>query len=447
MDFSNNKVINILDTDAWSDALLIKDEAGNLGRLKSAPKEDIPKIFSKIDHVSEGNLAPQDDNFMIPQNIMGHAQDKAEFVFHPDDKAELDFFAKNMPTDDSKKYSIEKIVDRIIAKQELNLDDKNKKIFSNILYNFFRNRKSTIITRELLTNNVLIKNKKLASDIIDTILSIIKSIKNKIDFEGGLVVNQVELKIKQDTPSIKESQDKILSAQDEIKEALGGLIAPKLAPIAIKSKLVEEPIIKVKFLEPIKPAIAKPAAGFAIPAINNDISKKEAIPVENYKDQTLVKDVIKDELKITTALPKVLRSGINQTPKKSISDVVTPVKEVSKSVEPLTAKSILTGAIQELQSIDLVGFRRLGNTANESIQKILDKINLLEQESYTKKAQGILAWRNSEIYQLYLKVGVESMVAGKEVADFIAEATNKDQNTFTVDEFSAISDLNKQLRF
>ena len=158
MDFSNNKVSNILDTDNWSDALLIKDEKGTLKPFKVGKKIKDTKEFSKIDYISGGTLAPQDDNFVAMQNISGNSQEKAELVFHPNDKEEIDFFTKNIPQDDSKKYSIEKIATRIIEKQKLDLDDKNKKIFINILYNFFRNRKSAVISRDLLTNSVLIKN-------------------------------------------------------------------------------------------------------------------------------------------------------------------------------------------------------------------------------------------------------------------------------------------------
>jgi len=525
MDSSNNKVVGILDSNHWSDGLLIKDEKGNLRPLKEAAKDNkannIDKAVTGV--VSEGSLAPQDDNFAPMQNIMGSSQTKSELVFHPQDKEELDFFAQNIPSDDSKKYSVEKIVDRIIAKQNLNLDDKNKKIFTNILYNFFRSRKSAVITRELLINGVLIKNKKIPSETIDIILSIIKGIKNKIDQAGGLVVNQAELKAKRDllpksistedvpikekenvlseeeTAKILGKSDKNISVQDEVKMALGEL--ENIKPVAndkhvdkkeveksivtedIKSK-TESPIelskttkdsekkdklsdesIKEKVSssidiapkdepkkEEIKPANKKPAEGFAIPTKNEiETPKEETKPAENKKDvDELKKEEAKPEIEETKeefSLPKVSRPNLNQGSKKAISDVVTPVKEEVKVSPPPASKNILTGAVQELQSFDLVGFRRLGNTAKERAQKIFDKINLLEQESYTKKSQGITAWRSSGVYNLYLELGMASMSAGKEVADFIADKESKNEETLSLEEFSAISDLNKQLRF
>ena len=44
-----------------------------------------------------------------------------------------------------------------------------------------------------------------------------------------------------------------------------------------------------------------------------------------------------------------------------------------------------------------------------------------KSKNRTKKAQGIAAWRDSAAYKLYLQLGAESMTAGKEVADFIAD--------------------------
>ncbi|MFA6307229.1 MAG: hypothetical protein WCS88_01440 [Patescibacteria group bacterium] len=467
MDFSNNKVANVLSTNNWSDALLIKDEKGNFGHLNSNKKTDSVDIGSQINHVSEGNLAPKDDSFLSIPNINAGSQDKAELVFHPEDKEELDFFAKNIPQDDSKKYSVEKIVDRIIEKQNLVFDEKNKKIFSNILYNFFRSRKSAVIIRELLVNSVLSNNKKLSANVIDNILSIIKGIKNKIDLAGGLVVNQADLKeLKIEKPKsektavmLESSASQQLSAQDEIKAALGELpiLETKTDPV------LQAAIKNTANLKSSLGKTSKPAEGFSIPAISEDIHQE--IPIKKasihelsaetlMKKQAAIKEAAAkiedtDNQKNTeTFLPKVSRATVAQSFKKPISDVVIPKKEIQKQAdESFALKDALTGPIQELKSFDLVGFRRLGNTPKERIQKIFDKINLLEQESYTKKAQGIAAWRSSQAYKLYLQLGADSMIAGKEVAEFIQESERNNKATFTIEEFSAISDLNKQLRF
>jgi len=439
MDFPNNTASNTLDRDNWSNYLLVKDEKGNLGYLKGNKNSANINQGGLSDLLSGGQSAPQDDSFVSIQDISKSSQDKSELVFHPDDKQELESFAQNMPTDDSKKYSVEKIVSRIIEKENLDFDDKNRKIFTNILYNFFRSRKSAVIVRDLLSNNVLVNNKKLASDIIDTILSVIKGIKTKIDNAGGLVVNQSEISVR---PEVKELEkdinkaDSQMSAQDEISQMLK---APNQVAV-----LEEKPKVELKFEEPkeeIKVEISKsedkkPSVGFSIPDDSKPIKKEEPkveIKVEEEKDE--VPD---------SYLPKVSRPGVMPAPKKAMTDVVKPMKKEETSSEP-AMKSPLTGPVQELQSYNLLGFRRLGETAEERTRKILEKINLLEQDSYTKKAQGIAAWRNSETYKLYLQMGADSMASGKNVEDYIN--SNQGKEILTISEFSAISDLNKQLRF
>lgn len=456
MDFSNDTATNILDKDNWLNSLLIKDEKGSLSYFKGKGPSNFVKKEGGIDVVSEGNFAPLDDSFHPGLNIKGGSQDKAELVFHPHDQEELNFFAQNIPVDDSKKYSVEKIVARIIDKQNLALDDKNQKIFTNILYNFFRSRKSAVIVRELLTKNVLIKNKPLASDTVDTILSIIKGIKNKIDLSGGLVVNQLDL-ASQDKytvlsdETLKKKDDNaqsMLSAQDEIRAMFKGDSLPSvshLEKLANRNETVKK--VEATALKETDKKDIKPSEGFAIPSVSQPSKmapEKPSAVIPIVKEQ-IKSQPIKEE-KIDVSLPKVLRPGMAQTPKRAVSDVITPVKEYSE-VDYYSPKVSLTGPVQELQSFNLVGFRRLGNTPEERVQKVFDKINLLEQDSYTKKAQGIGAWRSSPVYKLYLKLGAESMVAGREVADYIAERENKNEETLSLAEFSAISDLNKQLRF
>ncbi|MDP2812080.1 MAG: hypothetical protein Q8O32_00085, partial [bacterium] len=111
------------------------------------------------------------------------------------------------------------------------------------------------------------------------------------------------------------------------------------------------------------------------------------------------------------------------------------------------SRASLTGPIQELQTMNLVAFRRLGRTAQERANKILDKISLLEQDSFTKQAQGIQAWRNSDLYRLYLQLGADSMVQGKQIGELLSAYQTEGKEALEIDEFTAISDLNKKIRF
>ena len=110
-------------------------------------------------------------------------------------------------------------------------------------------------------------------------------------------------------------------------------------------------------------------------------------------------------------------------------------------------KHALSGPVQELQVLDLHNWRNLGDDADSRAERLMEKINMLEEESFTKKAQGIDAWRKSPVHQEYLELGAESMGQGKEVSTLITEYEQQGKETLSIEEFAAVSDLNKKLRF
>lgn len=107
--------------------------------------------------------------------------------------------------------------------------------------------------------------------------------------------------------------------------------------------------------------------------------------------------------------------------------------------------SRLQGPIEELANLDLVNFRRLGGSPEVMASKIQNKIKLLEQESFTKRQQGISAWRHSPLYQLYIAVGQKALTSNKSVNDALQE-NSASADALTSEEFEAILELNRQLR-
>ncbi len=116
-------------------------------------------------------------------------------------------------------------------------------------------------------------------------------------------------------------------------------------------------------------------------------------------------------------------------------------------VEDVKVSRRLLGPIDELRYLSVDEFRRLGESAEERINKIKQKISILEEESFAQKIEGIKAWRTSPVYQLYLQIGRESMEQGKPVKDVIADRQVRGDKYLTWEEFTLISDLNQQLRF
>lgn len=105
------------------------------------------------------------------------------------------------------------------------------------------------------------------------------------------------------------------------------------------------------------------------------------------------------------------------------------------------------GPTEELKVMSLSEFRRLSKDPKEAIEKIKDKIELLENEDFTKKVAGIKAWQDSGINNLYLQLLKEGLSKGVPVGSVVEEAIKAGKETLTKEEFSAIMELNRSLRF
>ncbi len=117
---------------------------------------------------------------------------------------------------------------------------------------------------------------------------------------------------------------------------------------------------------------------------------------------------------------------------------------MAEQVTPKSERKIF-GPVEELASYDLNSFRNLAPTPKQSLDKIKDKILLLQDESYEKRAQAIKAWRSSPVYQNYLSLGQESMEQGKSVKQIIYDYKEQNKPTLSFEEFEAISDFNEEI--
>ncbi|MFA6215870.1 MAG: hypothetical protein WC768_04860 [Patescibacteria group bacterium] len=116
-------------------------------------------------------------------------------------------------------------------------------------------------------------------------------------------------------------------------------------------------------------------------------------------------------------------------------------------IEDVRFKPKLVGPVEEIRSMTLTDFRRLAPTPEQAIEKVLQKINLLEEESFARKTQGIAAWKENEIYRLYLDLGDQSMAERKPIADIILERQQANAPALTEEELEAIMELNQKLRY
>ncbi|MFA6551100.1 MAG: hypothetical protein WCV41_01015 [Patescibacteria group bacterium] len=251
----------------------------------------------------------------------------------------------------------------------------------------------------------------------------------------------------------REQAEAILNLAKKQKEKPGQpLTAPKSAPLDFLektrdveydfSKLAEqaaaiEPPVKIK-AEESKKDIKQDLASLSEEIINpkeEELKLAPLTPIIRIQKSEIRNQ--KSEIKMPQPTPKVVEDMVQM--QRPVNRFEPDKPRMDDIIKPLNR---LQGPIEELANLDLVNFRRLGGSPEVIIGKIQNKIKLLEQESFTRRQQGVNAWRQSPIYGMYVHIGQESLSGGKSIAEIL----QKQPSGLTNDEFNAILELNRQLR-
>jgi len=355
----------------------------------------------------------------------------ASFFFSPEDEEEIreltkkiDGGAKVALTDEQ----IEEKLNKIIASAQINFGSQELlDRFRSILKTYLRGIRDRIEIKQTLKKTFADGGLGFDNDSVDEVLKITDSV------AGG---EKVSLRLPEDGSAGKEAEDKTavlrnigvrdvdysfssLAALEEkkkkepIKLDVSHEIAPP--PPAIAEKRPEKETEKTA--EPSRTETKIPVNPVGIIPKSNAV----ALPAQEFK-----RPVAKASLRTPTLL--------QSAGKKKMEDV--------KYVPPK-----VMNPIDELRYMDLVNFRRLSPEAGKQVAKIKEKINLLEEENYSRRLEGIKGWRQSLINKLYLSIGQQSISESKPVDVIIEERKNAGQDYLTLEEFKAIMDLNKELRF
>jgi len=167
-----------------------------------------------------------------------------------------------------------------------------------------------------------------------------------------------------------------------------------------------------KLLEAAQPAEETPVVNQQVPTVNNQ-PPADSAP--------------------TIVVPIDQRAADNKTGKIRMDDVrFTP-----KTLTP----------IDELANLNLKRFRYLGRSPEERAQKIKEKLDMLAEHGYSKRLQGLSAWRQSPLNRLYLQIGQRSIQNCQPAEQLLSKEDSQNNDNLTFNEFVAIMNLNKQIRF
>ena len=284
-----------------------------------------------------------------------------------------------------KPLELDQEIDTIAKKSGINLaDGETSKRFKNIIRSRLKDVRDQVQTRESLLSSPATGGLGLDAQTTDRVLGLINK---ELEKMHGRFRDAV-------------SNDQFFELQAEAQ------------------KILAEPLSEPEPTPQRPKMIYHPPSQAAVP-----VEKSEPVIAQSPGPG------IQDDLPVTTARPII--SQENAKPK----------------IEDVRFRPKLTGPVEEIRTLNLKDFRKLAPTPKGAIDKILEKVALLEEESFSKKVEAVKAWKESEVNRLYLKIGDQSMEEKKSMTEVIAERTSQNQPTLTEEELEAIFELNKKLRY
>ncbi len=237
----------------------------------------------------------------------------------------------------------------------------------------------------------------------------------------------------------------VKSEEAQIKEALKGH-SKEESPSVLKPSIPVDELVKLE--KEVKEDIIKtareekqgiftpPPAGIeaapimAIPEAKDVLSAKDAvIPIGKPKEESPLKGM--------GTLPS--QHGIPDSSAIGGLSGMTPSGQA-----PITA-SRLVGPVDELR-YTLDDFRRLGKNPQDRVAKILQKLKLLEEESFTNKFLGIKAWMGSDVFKKYINIGEKCLDRRVNVDESIDSMLAAGETALTREEWEAVAQLNTEMR-
>ena len=300
------------------------------------------------------------------------------------------------------------IVDRIVRSTQLKITDVGAaQRFRSILEARLRKVRNPLQTREALTASPLLGGLGLAADQTDRILGLVNA----------------ELATLEDQRRQATSFEPFADLQQEAEKILAQNPIPPKVPPTLRFDMSQ-------------PAGGSRATTVPRPSISgSSVSAQPLTDVAASVQSTIHVSPISAIVPTPIAPPASARPAVFQR------------ASSAQRFQDVKFSPRLMGPTEELRNFGLEDFRRLAPTPQQAVEKLFAKIELLEEESFSKKIEGIKAWKESLLNRLYLRLGDESMESKRPIAAIIAERAARNEPTLTDEEFEVIMDFNQQLRY
>lgn len=311
---------------------------------------------------------------------------KQELELAPEDTSSL----PNYPTID-----IDTEIEHVIKASGIHFNDEEiEKRFRNIVRSSLKGVRKPGQIREVFSSPMSEGGMSFDPPTVEKMMKIIKDHRQHLESKIVSEVNKTDL-------------------QSEVNTMLGKDVVAE-----VEEKEEEVPAFDIN-AEPEKSILEKAHEAEA------------ALKAAKEKEALEKKPVPEPEVKPEPVMPQPIISEAPHKPK----------------IQDIRFEPKLVGPIEEIRTMSLVDFRRLDPDPKQAIEKIIQKIDLLEEESFNKRTQAIKAWKESNLNRLYLDLGDKSLEEGKSISDIILEQQNLGIDTLNNDELEAIIELNQRLRY
>lgn len=440
-------------TNDFSLGFLVKDKTGQLKKIQddsfidakpaavSAPKPTVPSPAAPKTPpapILTPRMPPAAPQPLAPAKPVS-TSDKAAFYFSPEDEAEIQKHAESLKgmgtvpvahpiSSGALSGAAEKI--RQQFKVDFNDETLNKR-FGKVLESYFSDLRDVVETEEVLTRPQKIGGLAITAELAGQIMQAAQKqygdIKKaapqtqpifNLDFKGAAPMGTSK-------PSLMAAPPPAFIPRPTPPKPMTAPTAPEAKkPIGDETKQLVQEIKKEIDAAAVSP---KP-----LPA-----EKPVTVPV---------KEAVATPKPMETKKPEEVRQNIPK-PIEGVTGIAyaRQAEMTRPQMVDIRQPARVVGPVEELSFIDLKEFRKLSPNPAQASAKILEKIDLLQEESWQMRMDAIKAWKRSEAFQTYLDLGRESLTSGVSLAEIIRTRTQSGKPYLTLDEFTAINSLNSSL--
>ncbi|XOU94427.1 MAG: hypothetical protein ACNFW9_06390 [Candidatus Kerfeldbacteria bacterium] len=382
---------------------------------------------------NSSNIAPKSvPNSFQPAPRKPLSVPRAAFIAEPDDEEEIRNHQEELDkilAETPEKHVIQvsdtsKLVEELILKLGLKFEaDVYKNRFIKIAESRIKEIRSSIETEEVLHRAKKIGGLELAED------------------EAKNIVKELNSFIKELPKKLEETQEQKIESKRQVndeakKQTMFAAAPPAFVPMPIVPVKKEEEPKKTKAkLFQKQPVTIEQSKEDSVQVSPEVVEKKSEVQIEkdNNQEQEQKKESVHNLYKKTPseAMAQISKSRIAESERPQVIDIKQP--------------SVTLGPVDEIGEIDTKQFRRMGENPASSAEKVLEKIYLLEEESWEERMMGLQAWQHSPIFKLYIELGRESIKKGISITEIVNQRDLEKKDNLHLEEFLAINSLNNQL--